>query len=141
MREGIAAKLGQLAKSGEKRAQMILEQLAIEPANPAVRVAALNALRKASVGLPAMLGSLEAENRWVRLAAVDGLAALRAPDAVSPLARRVHDSDPQIRFAALKALFAIGGPEADAALDRAREESSPEARAVISRAAELAAKR
>jgi hypothetical protein len=137
VREGIAVKLGALAKDRRDGASPILERLAIEPQNAAVRVAALHALRNAAAGSSAMIRSLEAENHWVRLAAVEGLAARRAREAIAAIARRLDDLEPRVRFAAMKALFTIGGPDCDAALERARAQASAETRAMIARAAEL----
>ena len=87
-----------------------------------------------------MIRSLDADNHWVRLAAIEGLAALRARKSIPAVARRLDDREPRVRFAAMKALFTIGGPDSEAVLERARTHASAETRAMIARAAELTAR-
>lgn len=119
VREGIAAKLGVLARAGRGEALAPLERLAVEPANAAVRVAAINALAatgNAEVARPLVL-SLDAADVYVRLAAVDGLGTLRSAAAVGALSRRSGDPDARVRFAASKAIEKIGGAAARPVLD------------------------
>jgi hypothetical protein len=119
VREGVAAKLGALARAGRAGAVPPLVRLAERAVNPAVRVAALGALARSrhSAALPVLARAATAPDRFVRFAAVDGLGRLASPDAVAPLASRLDDRDPRVRFAAVKALARTDAPAARAALE------------------------
>jgi hypothetical protein len=106
VREGIAAKLGALARGGRLDAGHLLSRLVSEPKNPAVRVAAVNALRRSSRPEAAaiLVAALDDENAWVRLAAVEALRGLRVPEAFEALERAAWDRDRRVAFAARRAL-------------------------------------
>lgn len=128
VREGIAAKLGALARAGRPAALESLRDLASGARNPVVRVAALGAL--ATSGRPdaadVLIEALAAPDRFVRLAAAEGLRRLAAPAAVEALAASTTDADPRVRFAAVKALVQIDTASARAALRQLRDQDSPE---------------
>jgi hypothetical protein len=123
VREGIAAKLGVLARAGRAAATAPLMRLGRDARNPAVRVAALGAIARSgrTEGEPVLAGAVDASDRFVRLAAVEGLGTLRARSAISRIAGRLDDPDPRIAYAAIEALARIGGPEAESALLAFRE--------------------
>ena len=137
VREGIAHKLGVLAERGHESALDPLRRLAVAPGNPAVRVAALHALRRAArpEARPELVAALGADDPHVRRAAIEALAALGDAPAIAAVAGRTDDPDPRVRFEAIRALVRLGSSEANAVLARLRERDDPDLR----RALELAA--
>jgi hypothetical protein len=123
VREGIAAKLGVLARAGRAAATAPLMRLGREARNPAVRVAAIGAIARSgrTEGEPILAAAVDAPDRFVRLAAIEGLGTLRARSATSRIAGRLDDPDPRVAYAAIEALARIGGPDAESALLAYRE--------------------
>ncbi|MGH7896988.1 MAG: HEAT repeat domain-containing protein, partial [Candidatus Binatia bacterium] len=98
VREGIAAKLGALSGGGRDAATAELTRLALRARNPAARVATLNALarsRRAEAIAP-LAAAIDAPDRFVRLAAVEGLGALGARSAVTRIVTRLEDPDGRV---------------------------------------------
>ncbi|MEA2624347.1 MAG: hypothetical protein QOD06_392 [Candidatus Binatota bacterium] len=130
VREGIAAKLGLLARSGRRPAVEALARMAAGATNPAARVAAINALAASAAphAYRTLVPALGARDPYVRLAAAEGLAWLGAREAIPALAELARDPDPRFAFAAVKAIRRIGGTSADAAILEIRSSASPEER-------------
>lgn len=137
VREGIAAKFGALARAGRQAALAPLREIGSRARNPAVRVAALGALGASgrSDAADVLIDALAAPDRFVRLAATEGLYRLASPAGVAALAACTSDADPRVRFAAVKALIRIDTPPARAALRRLREAASPEVAGMLTQAA------
>jgi len=99
--------LAALARAGVKDAGSLVQQ-ALSASAVALRLAGVQAARNLPDGVAALVTAVDDSHPAVRLAAIDGLAVLKAPEAVQPLRRRFADSDPAVRAAAVEACARMG---------------------------------
>src|SRR5436190_7878181 len=108
-------------------ARQAIERALRDP-DVSVRIAALDALERhdALPSLPAVLATLDDENREVRARAIRILAGKPDPRAALPLLSRAEDTDRQVRIDAIRALGSH--PRATGALLRILNDPTEEAR-------------
>jgi cyclophilin family peptidyl-prolyl cis-trans isomerase/HEAT repeat protein len=122
-----AEALAALARS-EPREAAPLVQAQLAAAEIAARLAGVRAARWLPDGTQRLIALLDDAAPEVRLAAVDELAASKAPEAVTPLRRRFADDDAVVRAAAVEACAAIGAlPRPEVLLEILAKESGASA--------------
>ena len=133
--EWVAAEaLAALARSGAKDAAALV-RVQRASTETGKRVAAARAARFLPDAPQVLVSLLEDAAPAVRLAAVDELAAVKAPETVPPLRRRFADADPAVRAAAVEACARMGAlPRTEVMLEilaKEKDEALPDAAAAL----------
>ena len=115
--------LAALARSDAREAAPLVKQQ-LESSDPAARTRGARAARHLADAARVLVALLEDASPAVRLAAIDELATLKAPETVPALRRRFSDDDPVVRAAAVEACAAMGAlPRTEVLLEILARES------------------
>ena len=126
--------LAALTRCDAKDAAPLIHERLTAP-EAASRLAAVHAARFLPDASQLLVSLLDDASPAVRLAAIDELTALKAPETVQPLRRRFSDADPAVRAAAVEACATLGAlPRTEVLLELLAQErgaAMPDAAAAI----------